>query len=146
MDGVGASCEDRGLRLLGSLLACALALGLVACGGGSGAGGGETVRRPPPRPTVTLTAPGHRPVVNAPWPITIRARGPGGEPLRAEVRYQFLFAGAVVARRSHDRFKGVFHDAIRWPAKSLGIPLTFRAVVTTPLGTRKLDYPVRVRR
>jgi hypothetical protein len=95
---------------------------------------------------VTLAAPGHRPVVGAPWPITIRARGPGGEPLRAEVRYQYLFAGSVVARRSHYRFKGIFRDTIRWPARSLGIPLTFRAVVTTPLGTRKLDYPVRVRR
>lgn len=95
---------------------------------------------------MTLVAPGHRPVVNAPWPITIRARGPRGEPLRAEVRYQYLFAGAVVAHRSHYRFKGTFHDTIRWPARSIGIPLTFRAVVTTPLGTRKLDYAVRVRR
>ena len=129
------------------MLAFGLTMGLTACGGGSGAGGaGETARRPPPQPAVTLTAPGHRPVVGAPWPIVIRARGPGGKPLRAEVRYQYLFAGAVVARRSHYRFKGVFHDTIRWPARSLGIPLTFRAVVTTPLGTRRLDYPVRVRR
>lgn len=95
---------------------------------------------------MTLVAPGHRPVANAAWPIAIRAQGPHGEPLRAEVRYQYLFAGAVVAHRSHYRFKGVFHDRIVWPARSIGIPLTFRAVVTTPLGTRNLDYPVRVRR
>lgn len=107
---------------------------------------GETARRPAPQPTVTLSAPGHRPVAGAPWPIVIRAHGPRGEPLRAEVRYQYLFAGAVVARRSHYRFKGVFHDTIRWPARSLGIPLTFRAVVITPLGVRRLDYPVVVRR
>ncbi len=98
------------------------------------------------RPTVTLTAPNHRPVAGAPWPIVIRVRGPHGEPLRAEVRYQYLFAGAVVARRSHYRFRGTFRDTIRWPARALGIPLTFRAVVTTPLGTRRLDYPVVVRR
>lgn len=95
---------------------------------------------------MTLAAPTHRPVVGAPWPIVIRARGPGGKPLRAEVRYRFLFAGAIVARRSHHRFEGVFRDTIRWPARSLGIPLTFRAVVATPLGTRRLDYAVRVRR
>jgi hypothetical protein len=129
------------------MLAFILAVGLSACGGGSGAGStGETARRQAPRQQVTLIAPGHRPVAGAPWPIVIRAQGPHGEPLRAEVRYQYLFAGAVVARRSHYRFKGVFHDTIRWPARSLGIPLTFRAVVTTPLGTRRLDYPVQVRR
>lgn len=41
---------------------------------------------------------------------------------------------------------GAFHDTLRWPARSLGIRLTFRALVTTPLGTRRLDYPVEVRR
>jgi hypothetical protein len=129
------------------MIALALALGLSACGGGSGSAG-SAPNRPAaaPQPSVTLTAPGHRPVVGAPWPIAIRARGPDGRPLRAQVRYQFLFSGAVVARRSHYRFKGVFHDTIRWPADALGIPLVFRAVVTTPLGTRRLDYAVRVRR
>jgi hypothetical protein len=95
---------------------------------------------------VTLAAPTHHPAAGAPWPIAIRALGPGGRPLRAEVRYQFLFAGSVVARRSHHRFNGTFRDTLRWPARSLGVPLTFRAVVTTPLGTRRLDYAVRVRR
>jgi hypothetical protein len=85
-------------------------------------------------------------VVGAPWPITIRARDAAGRPLRAAVRYQYLFAGAVVARRSHYRFLGAFHDTIRWPVRSVGVPLTFRAVVTTPLGTRRLDYDVRVKR
>lgn len=61
------------------------------------------------------------------------------------MRYQFLFSGSVVAHRSHYRFRGTLHDTIRWPARSAGIPLTFRAVVTTPLGVRRLDYPVRVR-
>jgi hypothetical protein len=95
---------------------------------------------------VTLTATTHRPQAGARWPLTIRAFGPDGRPLRAEVRYQYLFAGQVVARRSHYRFRGVFHDVITWPARSLAVPLTFRAVVTTSFGTRDLDYPVRVRR
>ena len=95
---------------------------------------------------MTLVAPNHHPSVGAPWPIVIRATSPDGKPLQGEVRYQYLFAGSVVAHRSHYRFKGTFHDIIRWPARSVGIPLTFRAVVTTPLGTRRLDYIVRVRR
>jgi hypothetical protein len=76
----------------------------------------------------------------------IRAHDAAGRPLSAEVRYQYLFAGSVVARRSHYRFRGSFHDTLRWPARSLGAPLTFRAVVTTPLGTRRLDYVVKVKR
>jgi hypothetical protein len=135
------------LRLLASppaILAFALTLGFSGCGGGPG--GAETGRQAVARPTVTLSAPTHRPSAGAPWPIAIRAYGPSGRPLRAEVRYRFLFGGSVVARRSHYRFRGTFHDDIRWPARSIGIPLTFRAVVTTPLGTRSLDYPVRVRR
>ncbi len=132
------------LRYPASLLTFALALGLSACGGD--AQPGDTGNRPEPQPQVTLAAPGHRPAVGAPWPIVIRAYGQDGEPLRSEVRYQFLFAGSVVARRSHYRFRGSFRDTIRWPARSLGVPLTFRAVVTTPLGTRRVDYAVRVRR
>jgi len=138
----------RALRFPAPPLALALLLlGISACGGGgsepSGATDGRTVA---PQPRVTLAAPTHRPTVDAPWPITIRAFGPGGRPLRAEVRYRFLFGGSVVARRSHHRFRGTFHDTLRWPVRSAGLPLTFRAVVTTPLGRRNLDYRVRVKR
>lgn len=129
-----------------SLLALALALGCSACGGGSGSDDTGTGGPPAPRPTVTLSAPTHRPRAGAPWPIVIHALSSRMKPLRAEVRYQYLFAGSVVARRSHYRFRGSFHDIIRWPARSIGVPLTFRAVVTTPLGTHRLDYAVRVAR
>ena len=138
--------QTRALRFLAPPLALALVMGVSTCGGDSQSGSGGTGGRAPPRPRVTLAAPTHRPVVGAPWPIAIRAYGPRGRPLRAEVRYQFLFGGSVVARRSHYRFRGTFHDTLRWPARSAGLPLTFRAVVTTPLGKRNLDYPVRVRR
>jgi hypothetical protein len=69
-----------------------------------------------------------------------------GRPLAASVRYQFLFAGRPVASRSHYRFRGTFHDVVSWPARAVGIPLTFRAIVRTSLGTRNLDYAVQVRR
>jgi len=135
-------------RILVVLAAAAtLTVSLASCGGGSSesSSNDSTEHRPPP-PTITLSAQTHRPVGGAPWPIVIRAYDAAGHPLRAEVRYQYLFAGSVVARRSHYRFRGTFHDTFRWPARSLGVPLTFRAVVTTPLGTRRLDYDVTVKR
>lgn len=120
---------------------------LPACGGGSDQTGTVSKRRESrPAPKITLQAQTHHPRAGAPWPITIRVYDPAGRPLTAEVRYQYLFGGAVVARRSHYRFRGSFHDTFRWPARSLGVPLTFRAVVTTRLGTRRLDYDVQVQR
>ncbi len=140
--------RGRASRCIGGLAAVpTLAIGLASCGGESGESPspGSTTHRPP-SPTVTLSAPTHRPTAGAPWPIAIRAHDAAGRPLPAEVRYQYLFAGSVVARRSRYRFRGTFHDTFRWPARSLGVPLTFRAVVTTPLGTRRLDYDVKVTR
>lgn len=135
----------RCLRPFASLPLIGVALALSACGGSS-SGGREDASGKPAGPTVTLQAPSHHPTVNAPWPIRIEARRPDGRPLQAEVRYQYLFAGSVVAHRSDYHFKGTFHDVLRWPKRSVGIPLTFRAVVETPLGTRRLDYDVKVRR
>ncbi len=93
-----------------------------------------------------LYAPTHHPRAGAPWPITITARTAAGRPVRAEVRYVYLYRGQVVGRRSHYRFRGTFHDTIVWPARSVGIALTFRAVVASAVGRRNLDYAVRVRR
>ena len=139
---------DRAWKgIFGSAMTAAVAVALASCEGGSSESppAGSTEHRPPP-PTITLSAQTHRPVAGAPWPIVIQAHDAAGHPLRAEVRYQYLLAGSVVARRSHYRFRGTFHDTFRWPARSLGVPLAFRAVVTTPLGTRKLDYAVKVTR
>jgi hypothetical protein len=69
-----------------------------------------------------------------------------GKPAQAQVRYQYLFAGQVVARRSHYRFEGVFHDVFRWPPSAVGYPLVFRAVVQANGVTLRLDYPVQVER
>lgn len=132
--------------LAATATAAVLALVLASCGGGSGDSSSTAAKKPPPAAVVKLTATTHRPRVGAPWPITIEAHDRKGRPLRAEVRYQYLFGGAVVAHRSHYRFRGVIHDTFHWPARAAGLPLTFRAVVTTPLGTRRVDYPVRVRK
>lgn len=137
----------KGARFSAGSAAVAIAIALPACGGGSDqTGTAPKPRESRPAPAITLRAQTHHPRAGAPWPIAIRAYDPAGRPLAAEVRYQYLFGGAVVARRSHYRFRGTFHDTFRWPARSLGVPLTFRAVVTTRFGTRRLDYDVQVRR
>lgn len=127
-------------------LAVAVALGGAVASCGGSAESTTTPAKKRPALEVTLHATTHRPSVSKPWPIAIRAYDRAGRPLRAEVRYQYLFGGAVVARRSHYRFRGTFHDSFHWPARAVGVPLTFRAVVTTPLGTRRLDYDVKVQR
>jgi hypothetical protein len=115
----------------------------------------------------TLTAPTHSPKANALWRITVTARSNSGKSLRATADYQFLLHGQVVSRahpspnadprsacakagncrHSPWPFRGRFRDTLVWPARSAGIDLTFRVVVKVKgLGTRNLDYSVRVRR
>jgi len=59
-----------------------------------------------------------------------------------------VFAGQVVGHESPPthHFVGELHDKVQWPARSVGVALVFRAVVSTSAGTRTLDYPVQVRR
>lgn len=130
--------------LLGSVAAT---FGAAPTGALSNAGASEPA--PPAasaRFKAKLYAPTHRPRAGKAWRIRIVVRTTRGRPLHAEVRYQFLFGGRVVARRSHYRFRGTFRDSVVWPRRSVGVPLTFRAVVTTRLGKRNLDYNVVVRR
>jgi hypothetical protein len=102
--------------------------------------------RPPFRATLSCPQ-GHHPRVDTPWPIIITARTYRGTPLSGRIRYQFLYRGKVVARRSNYRFRnGRFRDELTFPAAALGRRLTFRAVVSTRLGRVNLDYWVEVRR
>jgi hypothetical protein len=124
------------------------ALALAGCGSSSSK---HATAGPAPRPAgpafvATLQAPGHNPRAGRPWPVVVTATARDGRPLRAVVRYQFVFAGRVVAERSRYAFRGRFRDVVTWPARSVGIPLTFRAAISTALGARNLDYPVTVRR
>lgn len=95
--------------------------------------------------TASLHASTHRPRVNVGWPISFTVTR-AGRPLRARVSYEYLFAGNVVAKRSHYHFTGRFSDVFRWPASAVGYPLTFRAVIAAGGQTLLLDYPVQVAR
>ncbi len=95
----------------------------------------------------TLTAPTHRPRVNRPWPITIRATDPAGHPIRARVTMRFLFAGIPVGKVDNGRvytFVGTWRERkgeeIKFPATSRGQRLTFQALVTARGRTIKLNY------
>jgi hypothetical protein len=93
--------------------------------------------------TATMHATTHHPHVNAHWPISFLVTR-SSKPVKAEVRYEYLFAGQVVAHRSHYRFTGSFHDIFMWPSSAVGYPLTFRAMITAGGATLNLDYPVQV--
>jgi len=101
-----------------------------------------------------LKAPGHHPHAGEKWPIKVSARTSSGKPLHATALYKFLYQGQVVATRSpygrHSHkpypFFGHFRDVIRWPKRSVGIPLTFRVVVDPKRHAPKhRDYDVVVR-
>lgn len=111
----------------------------------TGAGGASNVvRASAGGVSATLTARGgHHPHVNRGWPISFTVTR-SGRPARASVRYQYLFAGHVVAHRSFYRFTGHFKDVFLWPASAVGYPLTFRAVISSGAITLHLDYPVQV--
>ena len=116
----------------------------------------------------TLKATTHSPKANAAWPITVTVRSHAGRSLRATATYQFVYNGQVVAtrypspkadlhskcnkegtcRHSAYPFTGRLRDpTVTWPARSAGIALKFRVVVKVKgLGSRNLDYSVRVRR
>ena len=106
----------------------------------------------------TLKAPTHHPRANANWWITVSARTSSGRPLRASAFYEFMYQGQVVStqypsprtgatRHAPWTFSGSFRDAVQWPRRSVGVPLTFRVVIrVTGRGQVNVDYWVRVRR
>jgi hypothetical protein len=116
----------------------------------------------------TLHAATHQPKAGKLWPITVTVRTPAGKALRATAIYQFVFNGQVVAtrypspnadpksacskagtcRHTPYPFRGRLRDpSVTWPARSVGVALTFRVVVKVKgMGSRNLDYTVRVRR
>lgn len=143
-------------RRLFALLAVAAALLVAAAPAGAA-----------PSFVATLKAPTHHPKAGKLWRITVTVRSKSGKALKATAFYQFLLNGQVQAkaypspnadpksacakagncRHSPWSFKGHFSDTLTWPARSTGIPLTFRVVVKVKgMGTKNLDYAVRVQR
>jgi hypothetical protein len=95
----------------------------------------------------TLHAPDHTPKAGVFWHYSVRASSSSGKPVSGTVETQFAFGGQVVGRESppsHPLTHGRLNDKVTFPARAVGVPLTFRVVVHTHLGTITLDWPVKV--
>jgi hypothetical protein len=109
------------------------------------AGTGNTVGASAGGVSATMLGSTHQPKVGRPWPFHLAVTR-GGQPVKASVTYEYVFAGQVVARRAHYSFDGHFSDDIVWPASAVGHPLSFRAAIFSERATIDLDYPVKVAR
>jgi len=108
----------------------------------------------------SLTTSSAKPVVDQPWRWTVTVRNSAGKPLAAKMRLQILLGPTVVGcwkRTAMTQctdanvgtwiaFKGKRSGVITWPALSLGIKLTFQAVVVVDTKTLRLRAPVTVQR
>lgn len=106
---------------------------------------------------ITLTATTKAPKVGEAWRWTVTARD-GTKPVAARVKLQILLGDTVVGcwksgamaqcagKTAGDAisFRGKRTGVITWPAESVGVPLTFQAVVTVGKRTQRLRTPVRV--
>jgi len=106
-----------------------------------------------------LTTSTPTPVVDQPWRYTVIVKSATGVPLAARAKLQLLLgetvvgcwkAGAMVQCFSQTAgdwisFKGKRSGVLRFPAESLGVKLTFQAIVKAQRQTRKLRAPVTVK-
>jgi hypothetical protein len=89
----------------------------------------------------------HAPKVKTLWRYSVLATNATRQALSGTVETEFVFAGQVVGRESppsHALTDGRLDDKITFPAQAVGIPLTFRVVVHTDLGSVTLDWAVTV--
>jgi hypothetical protein len=105
----------------------------------------------------TMMTSSRAPRAGAAWRWTISAHD-GSKPALVRVRVQILLGGSVVgclkgkamaacsgaAAGDLIVFTGKHTGVIHWPARSVGAPLTFQAVVITKIGTLRLRTPVKV--
>jgi len=106
----------------------------------------------------TMTTSSAKPVVDQPWRWTVTVKSAGGKPLAARMRLQILLGTTVVGCWKNGTmaqcldgslgqwitFKGKRSGVLTWPAQSLGVRLTFQAVVKAERQTWKLRAPVTV--
>jgi hypothetical protein len=94
---------------------------------------------------VTLTAPGHTPMINTRWRYVVHATQ-GGKPVAARLTAQIVDPiggshpvtfGNGAKPITNWPFKGTFRDFVIWPTSSRGVPLKLRIVVRAG-GVRKV--------
>jgi hypothetical protein len=131
------------LRILAPLLAAAV---LFAAATGATA---ATVSGSNGPLTVSMHAGTHHPKAGRNWWITVTARQ-NGRTVRARAAYQFLYNGTQVGPLQYPKFNhhftfvGSFTDNLVFPARAVGYPLTFRAIISTGRYAVYLPYSVQV--
>ena len=105
-----------------------------------------------------MTTSSATPVVDQPWRWTVTVKNAAGKPLPAKMRLQILLGTTVVGCWKGTAmmqcsganagtwivFKGKRTGVLTWPAQSLGIKLTFQAIVVADRRTLRLRAPVTV--
>jgi hypothetical protein len=95
--------------------------------------------------TAALVAPTHTPKAGAPWRYAIYVRNlPAGNPIQASAKRFVLLNGRKIDTIGWNKFRGVYRQTYIWPRVDRGKGLVFRAEVTGPGGTKRLDYAIRV--
>ena len=106
----------------------------------------------------TMTTSSAKPVVDQPWRWTVTVKNDSGKPVTAKMRLQILLGSTVVGcwkgtamtqcsganAGTWIAFRGRRSGVITWPAESVGIKLTFQAVVVAEMKTLRLRAPVTV--
>jgi hypothetical protein len=96
----------------------------------------------------SLHAQNHAPTAGKLWRYLVRAADSAGKALSGTVDTEFALGGTVVGRESpptHPLKGGRLDNSVTFPARAVGIPLTFRVVVHTKSGSVTLDWPVKAR-
>jgi hypothetical protein len=91
----------------------------------------------------------HAPTAATLWHYSVLATDASGHPLSGTVDTEFAFGGQVVGHEApptHGLSNGRLNDAVTYPARAVGFPLTFQVVVHTSLGSVTLDWAVKVHR
>ncbi len=82
----------------------------------------------------SLHGQGHAPTPGKLWHYSVLATNRSGKALSGKVETEFVFNGVVVGHESpptHPLKNGRLDDKVTFPARAVGIPLTFRVVVQT---------------
>jgi hypothetical protein len=117
---------------------------------------GAAAAATPVRATLRTGTP--TPVVDEPWRWTVVVKDSRGRAVAARMRLQILFAGTVVGcwkagaiaqcsganSGAWISFRGKRTGVLMWPAESVGVTLTFRAIVVVGRQTVRLRSPVTV--
>jgi hypothetical protein len=144
-----------------------LLVGIAACGG-NGSSASKTQQsatratttrtaatntsasRAPVRPMrATLVGENHHPTVNLPWAYAVTLTDAKGRPMSGTVDIEFVFNSLVVGRDTpptHKITNGHWRDTLTFPATAADRPLAVRAVVQSILGSRTLDWPIKVKK